>query len=310
MKCAQCGANNETDARFCKACGKDMSSRAVAAASNKAAKGGGFHRFCLGGAAVWTFFLIGTFLGIGMSMVSHGINDPTVFGLGFGLGFIFFAGVWFIGIVVLLLLAMVTKPSPPVKWPSSAKVSTALLSLLAFFWPMFRAVNVDPSRAPTATPNQATSSGQNSGAAVDPWQVREDTSPMDSTKRVVLSNDAENEINVWLGSKRATLILRCQERKTNAYVLTGSAASVEYGTDSHTVRLRFDDANPVTQHWSESTDREALFAPNAVRLAKQIANAKKLTFEFTPFNASPAVVYFKVEGLRAHLGKLSGACGW
>jgi type VI secretion system protein VasI len=133
---------------------------------------------------------------------------------------------------------------------------------------------------------------------------------MDGSKTVVLSRDAENEIQGWLGSNRPTLIVRCRERKTEAYIVTGAAASVEYDTDSHTVRLRFDDARPITQHWGASTDDKALFSPKGVELAKKLVDAKSLTFEFTPFNANPAIVHFKLEGLAPYLQKAAAACGW
>jgi hypothetical protein len=133
---------------------------------------------------------------------------------------------------------------------------------------------------------------------------------MDGSKTVVLSNDAENDIDVWLGSERPSLIVRCQEGRTDAYVVTGTAASVEYDTDSHTVRLRFDEAGPTTQHWGESTDHQALFAPNGRSLAKQMRGATTLVFQFTPFNASPATAKFNVRGLDKHLGLVAEACGW
>ena len=55
---------------------------------------------------------------------------------------------------------------------------------------------------------------------------------MDGSKRIVISRDAENDIAGWLQSKRPSLIVRCQEGKTEAYIATGMAASVEYDTDS------------------------------------------------------------------------------
>jgi len=133
---------------------------------------------------------------------------------------------------------------------------------------------------------------------------------MDGTKTVVISRDAENDIQGWLESNRPSLIVRCQERKTEAYIVTGTAANVEYDTDSHTVRLRFDDGKPITQHWSASTDDKALFAPNAIEFAKNLVGSKLLTFEFTPFNANPAVVHFRLEGLAPYLQKAAAACGW
>ena len=60
------------------------------------------------------------------------------------------------------------------------------------------------------------------------------------------------------------------------------------------MRVRFDDAGAERQRWSQSTDNEALFAPNAVQMARNIAKAKTLRFEFTPFNASPVIATFDV----------------
>ncbi len=106
------------------------------------------------------------------------------------------------------------------------------------------------------------------------------------------------------------MVIRCQENKTEVYVVTGTTASVEYATDSHTVRLRFDDEKPITQHWSESTDSKALFAPNAILLAKQLSDHNKFTFEFTPFQGNPAIAVFELDGISKHIGKVEKACGW
>jgi len=150
----------------------------------------------------------------------------------------------------------------------------------------------------------------NGTATAGQWQIKEDSSPMDGSKRVVISREAENEIAGWLQSKRPSLIVRCQEGKTEAYIATGMAASVEYDTDRHTVRLRFDNGRPTTQHWDESTDHEGLFAANAIQFARGLVGSKTLTFQFTPFDASPAVARFNLEGLAPYLQKAASACGW
>ncbi|MBI2820992.1 MAG: hypothetical protein HYX74_02090 [Acidobacteria bacterium] len=76
------------------------------------------------------------------------------------------------------------------------------------------------------------------------------------------------------------------------------------------MRVRFADAPPHRQRWTESSDNEALFAPNAIRMARDIAKAKTLRIEFIPFNASPAVVTFHVSGFEEHIGKMAAACNW
>lgn len=310
MKCSQCAAENDVDARFCRKCGNDLGAKPTEATSVGKAKRGGFYRFCLGAAVVWTCFLLGLFLAMGMSMVNHGISNPAVFGLGFGMGLVVFAGVWFIGIVVLLLLALATRPSPPAQWPRATKVATACIAVIVFIWPLVSASRMPTPSSPVAVSSNPLTSSPTGVGAETQWQIREDKSAMDGSKTVVISRDAENEIQGWLESNRPSLIVRCQERKTEAYIVTGTAANVEYDTDNHTVRLRFDDSEPVTQHWSASTDDKALFSPNAIEFAKMLVGSKSLAFEFTPLNANPAIIHFRLEGLAPYLQKAAAACGW
>ena len=134
---------------------------------------------------------------------------------------------------------------------------------------------------------------------------------MDDSEGVSFYLRAENEIEGWLETETPGLMVRCREKSTNVYMVTGMAASVESGNlDSHTVRVRFDDSPAQQQGWSESTDREALFAPNAVQMTRNIARAKTLRLQFTPFNASPAIATFDVSGFEEHIGKVAAACGW
>jgi hypothetical protein len=161
-----------------------------------------------------------------------------------------------------------------------------------------------PSGNPRVTPPLAATPS-------DAWMVSEDVSNMDGSKTVTLALNAENEVKGWLESEKPTLIIRCKENVTNAYIVTGMQANVESGLyGEHTVRLRFDDAPPVTQRWSESTDNKALFSPNAIGLARNLVEAETLNFEFVPFNASPVVAIFKLQGLDRHINKVSETCGW
>jgi hypothetical protein len=143
------------------------------------------------------------------------------------------------------------------------------------------------------------------------WIDSTDTSKMDSSTRVMFSHLASGAVSGWLEHTTPILYVRCQEHKTAVLVRTGLSASVEYGLfREHTVRLRLDDGKPRREEWSESTDGKALFAPNPVLLARRLATAKTFKFEFTPYNASPQVAEFHVEGFNRHLGKVAKACGW
>ncbi len=310
MKCNRCGTDNDADARFCKKCGSDLAGKTVQPDSDQKAKSGGFYRFCLAAAAIWTFFMAGSLLAMGISLVNHGVIDPTVFGLGFGLGFALLVVRWFIGTVVLLLLALATRPKISAPWPRVTQLTTASLSILALFWPVVKATTLPSSQKAVSSSISPISGVGISATGAGEWHVNEERSAMDGSKTVTVFREAENDVQGWLDAKKPTLLVRCKENQTDVYVATGMAASVEYGTDTHTVRLRLDDGGPITQHWSESTGNDALFAPNAVQLATRMANAKTLAFEFTPFNANPAVVRFNLDGLRPHLDTVASTCGW
>jgi len=150
----------------------------------------------------------------------------------------------------------------------------------------------------------------------DKWNVSEDRSPMDDSKTVVLSLDSDNTIDGPLGSKRPTLLIRCQEGKTEAYIDTGMAASVEQDFEggplyTHTVRLRLDQGDALTEHWGGSTNDDALFSDgDQIAFTKELADAQTLTFEFTPFDANPAIARFDLRNLSKHLPQLGASCGW
>lgn len=163
------------------------------------------------------------------------------------------------------------------------------------------------------TTSEATASTHASG---DKWSVDEGQSSMDDSKTVTLSLDSDDAVDGPLGPKQPTLIIRCQEGKTEVYVHTGMAASVEEGQEggpmySHTVRVRLDQGDAVTEHWGESTANDALFSEgDAIAFTKQIADAQTLTFQFTPFDANPAIARFDLRGLSEHLPELGSSCGW
>jgi hypothetical protein len=145
--------------------------------------------------------------------------------------------------------------------------------------------------------------------AAERWTVNRSESEMDGSELVTISVPAERPISTWLSSKLPLIIIRCKERKLEVLALTGSAAHVElYHSDEARVRVRLDEGTPTTQWWNESTDDEAIFAPNPQRLARAMGKAKQLRLEFTPFNASPQVMEFDLGGLRSHLPAVFRTC--
>jgi hypothetical protein len=191
----------------------------------------------------------------------------------------------------------------------------ALLGMFIILGALMESVSKKPSAKPEAsaastpaTPSQPVAA---SPAKPEPppskWFGRDTSSEMDSSKGYLVTLPAENEIKGWLQSATPMLMVRCDEGQVEVAVRIDMPAMVEYG-GGHTVRLRFDDKQPVKQSWSESTDSKALFAGNGLAIAKSIGGAETLRIELTPFNSSPQVIQFDVRGFKEHLDKILAAC--
>lgn len=153
---------------------------------------------------------------------------------------------------------------------------------------------------------QAIADAQNSK-----WKISYDVSPIDDSQTVTLMLYAESSISGWPSKQYdPSLILRCQEKRTDIFVVTGMSPDVEYGTLGATVLLRIDKNPAYKLHSSKSTDGEALFLPSAVVQIKKLMSGRELYFQFTPFNSSPQSTVFKIAGLNESIKPLRSACKW
>jgi hypothetical protein len=107
---------------------------------------------------------------------------------------------------------------------------------------------------------------------------------------------------------RPVLAARCISRHTEVFVVLGTAPSIENGGDMHTVRVGLDDEPDVEQQWLDSTDMQALFAPDAAAFAARMVTARRLRFAFKPFNAPPVAVEFDVHGFEGPLAAMAKTC--
>jgi hypothetical protein len=135
------------------------------------------------------------------------------------------------------------------------------------------------------------------------WMLSEKVSPIDDSRTVYISREATNPIKTWLSSETPVLTIVCSA-KPAVYVDIKTSASIE-GFDSdntHLVRVRLDNGKPSVQHWRDSLDKRALFAPDARGLEKRMAASKQMPLEFTPFNTpSQQTASFALEGLEPML---------
>jgi len=173
-----------------------------------------------------------------------------------------------------------------------------------------------------ASPSLAASSHVPAPPPADPEPIIESAPPpawvgarratwaRDGSKTIAFELAASNDVGVWMKRVQPLLVVRCLSRTTEVFVATGSAASIEQQAGSHTVRVQFDDAEPVAQPWSDSASSQELYAPDGVTLARRLAGARTLRFGFTPYNSAPVIAEFDVRGFDQLVGLVAGTCGW
>jgi hypothetical protein len=198
-------------------------------------------------------------------------------------------GITAAGIAALTLLASAMR-SPATPPP----VQTALAS------------NHVPAAAPTAAP--AIISVPPASISVSRWSATELTRRGHGTYGIMFELAADETIAVWRKRVRPVLTIQCAANTAEIFVMTDSAASFE-NTGRHTVLVGFDDGDAIEQIWDHSLNHDALFAPAGNVLLNQIASARRMSFTFTPFNASPAIVNFSVAGFDAQLARAAKRCG-
>ena len=121
---------------------------------------------------------------------------------------------------------------------------------------------------------------------------------------------AENTVAIWLNYVRPLLVVRCIGKRTEAFVYTGSALKIEPNTEDHGVTFRFDGEAGQSEHWPDSAEHDALFAPDGKAFAQRVMTAKTLRFGYTPHNAEPVEAQFHVEGLAELIAPAAKDCGW
>ena len=139
------------------------------------------------------------------------------------------------------------------------------------------------------------------------WDVSITTSEIDDSQKVILMLSSDNTILASYKTTRPTLILRCSENKTEAYV----SWDTFLGTRSAKILSRYDKEKAHTRSWGISTDNKASFAPGGnVSYIKKLLKHKKLLLQVTPYSDSPVTAKFDLRGINEAIKPLRKACHW
>jgi hypothetical protein len=130
----------------------------------------------------------------------------------------------------------------------------------------------------------------------------------DGSRTIGFELEAERDVTVYMDRVRPVLAVRCIAQQTEVFVVLRSAPSIENSDSTHAVRIGLDDEPDVGQRWLDSSNMQALFAPDGKALVARMATARRLRFAFTPFNAPPAAVEFDVHGFEGPLATMSKTC--
>lgn len=141
------------------------------------------------------------------------------------------------------------------------------------------------------------------------WKVKVTTSPIDDTRTVLASLEADTESTIRMkGGQLPELVVRCKFGAIDAYTITGARAEKEEKEGKATVTLRYDKQTAFDVVMDQSTDGEALFWPDARGGAKQMLAAERLILVFTPEGAAPVLIQFDLRGFAVVHQQLAEAC--
>lgn len=181
---------------------------------------------------------------------------------------------------VLLLLATIAGP------PAVA-VGIALLGIASI------AGNTQTATTGGAATGTAAAAVGAAPAPTSLWRITVEESPIDDSKNIFANLLAKEETGAGFRRAKPTLVLRCKEHKTEAYI----DWNAYLGLDETRVLLRIDRDEATTSSWTISTDNKATFHRRPVEFAKSLVGREQLLAQVTPYSESPALVTFPLLGI-------------
>lgn len=143
------------------------------------------------------------------------------------------------------------------------------------------------------------------------WVTKEDISPMDDSKKVTMILRANEAYTDWLGIKQTpSLILRCSENTTDAYVNLGSRVERSLLEERISIRTRYDKKDATTRKLGLSTDGEAVFFNEPIKEITLMTQSQQLALEFTPTDRASVISLFDLSGTSEAIQPLRKACNW
>ena len=129
-------------------------------------------------------------------------------------------------------------------------------------------------------------------------------------KGVAFELRAQNKVAIWQSIAQPILVVRCEAGRMQTFVYTASALQMEALDENHAVTISFDGAPASNERWADSSEHDALFAPDAAAFTRRLAASQTLKVSYTPHNASRVVAQFQTHGLSDLIESAAKQCGW
>ena len=149
-------------------------------------------------------------------------------------------------------------------------------------------------------------------AKVGVWQITA-TNDGHNPTQTTLRSDALNRITRDGIERQPSLIIRCTPGQTEAMIDWKSPVAPNIRGQSKPppvlVNYSADNGTVVSEHWEASTDKMALFAPDAILFGRSLMNRKSLSFSYGSVgNTTSNIARFNIEGLETALDEIVKGC--
>ncbi len=129
-------------------------------------------------------------------------------------------------------------------------------------------------------------------------------------KGVAFELRAQNKVAIWQSIAQPILVVRCEAGRMQTFVYTASALQMEAIDENHAVKISFDGEPESNDRWADSSEHDALFAPDAAAFTRRLVASQTLKVSYTPHNASRVVAQFQTHGLSGLIEPAAKQCGW
>lgn len=141
------------------------------------------------------------------------------------------------------------------------------------------------------------------------WIISRSESKMDGNRAVSYRAESANELLNSIGMpKKAHLVLRCEEKTTDAYIVWPSSLG---SFNDVAVAFKIDDGKIIKERWNPASGLgSGAFCKKPIDFIKKLSGAKHIIFKTSPYGRTAEEAEFSIKGIDRAISEISEACEW